>query len=381
MTGSLQTKNSKLYVVINYKEGGKYKQRWIPTGLPSNGSRKEAERILRKELLIAEQSQNVITTDILFADYIRYWLTVVKANVELVTYQGYELIATRNVIPYFQRRKTKLKNVTKQILQEYFDYIAIYGRENGSEPLSPSTLKHFKNIVNQSLNLAVKEDLLFINPCQYVQLPKRQQYDSQYYNVAQLKDLFRAIEGDVLEPLIKFTTLYGLRRSEVLGIKWDSIDFKYRRLTIKHTVVYFNSRVEKDTTKNKSSRRSFALTDEAIEILLKVMEQDEQNKQAFGEKYIENDYVFKWPNGKPFSPRYVSSHFQVLLKRNDLPHIRFHELRHSTVSLLLNNGYTLKDVQEYVGHADIRMTTDLYGHLDVARKNALSAGISSSLFQ
>lgn len=85
-------------------------------------------------------------------------------------------------------------------------------------------------------------------------------------------------------------------------------------------------------------------------------------------------------NGAPFSPDYVSSHFSLLLKNNHLPHIRFHELRHSCASLLLNNGFTLKDVQEYMGHADIQMTANIYGHLDMQRKQLLTEKMASSLF-
>ena len=98
-----------------------------------------------------------------------------------------------------------------------------------------------------------------------------------------------------------------------------------------------------------------------------------------GKEYMENDYIFKWANGKRFSPDYVSSHFSLLLRKHNLPHIRFHELRHSCASLLLNSGYTLKDVQEYMGHADIQMTANIYGHLDHKRKMQLSETMSERL--
>ena len=104
------------------------------------------------------------------------------------------------------------------------------------------------------------------------------------------------------------------------------------------------------------------------------------NRKLCGTDYQENDFIFKWPNGTPFSPDYVSSHFSLLLKNNHLPHIRFHELRHSCASLLLNNGFTLKDVQEYMGHADIQMTANIYGHLDMQRKELLTQKMASSLF-
>ena len=226
----------------------------------------------------------------------------------------------------------------------------------------------------------MKDELIASNPCEFVELPKPVKYESSYYNASQIKTLFNAIKGDVMEPMIKITALYGLRRSEALGIKWDSIDFESRRLTIKHTVVVVKSTVEKDNTKSNSSRRSFALTDEALQIFQDLKDDEEQNRKFFGVGYHECDYVFKWPDGRPFRPDFVSGHFSMLLRTNGLPHIRFHELRHSCASMLLNEGFTLKDVQVYMGHADIQMTADIYGHLDVGRKDALARNIAGNIF-
>ena len=189
-----------------------------------------------------------------------------------------------------------------------------------------------------------------------------------------------AIRDDPIYPLVKITALYGLRRSEVLGLKWDSVDFTAGRLTIKHTVSKVTTAVCKDKTKNSSSRRSFPLSQEAREIFLSAKTEEQINRQLCGADYEENDYIFKWPNGKPFSPDYVSSHFAHLLRDKHMPHIRFHELRHSCASLLLNSGCTLKDVQEYMGHADIQMTANIYGHLDMQRKQLLTEKMTASLF-
>ena len=180
--------------------------------------------------------------------------------------------------------------------------------------------------------------------------------------------------------MVKITALYGLRRSEVLGLKWDSVDFTAGRLTIKHTVSKVTKAVCKDKTKNSSSHRSFPLTPEAREIFFQAKREEKENRRLCGKSYQENEFIFKWPEGTPFSPDYVSSHFALLLKNNGLPHIRFHELRHSCASLLLNSGFTLKDVQEYMGHSDIQMTANIYGHLDVRRKQLLTEKMEASIF-
>ncbi|MPN31745.1 Transposase [bioreactor metagenome] len=139
--------------------------------------------------------------------------------------------------------------------------------------------------------------------------------------------------------------------------------------------------VAKDKTKNASSFRSFPLTEDARCIFQQAKRQEAENRKLFGKAYQENSYVFKWDNGKLYSPNFIDHHFQKLLAKYGLPHIRFHELRHSCASLLLNAGFTLKDVQEWMGHADIKMTANIYGHLDVSRKKNMAQQLSGSLFE
>ena len=137
--------------------------------------------------------------------------------------------------------------------------------------------------------------------------------------------------------------------------------------------------VAKDKTKTASSYRSFPLTEEAAAIFRKAFDEQEENRKLFGKSYQRNEYVFKWPDGHPFSPDYVSREFPKLLKKYNLPRIRFHELRHSCASLLLNNGFALKDVQEWMGHSDIEVTANIYGHIDTARKQGMADMLSGRL--
>ena len=400
MTASLQEKNSKYYIVVNCSdEDGNRSQKWYPTGLDvSKTSRKKAEQYMRNKVLELETApkkpsrkprdpkpRGEIGDDrgsfILFSNYVRYWLDLIekRKRVDTVTIQGYRITANKHVLPYFDDLRIKLADVDKRTLQRFFDAKADTMRSDGKGKLSANSIKHIKNVVSLALKEAVKEDLIPANPCSCVEIPRIEPHQANYYNAQQIRALFDAMQGDVLEPLIKITMLYGLRRSEVLGIKWDSIDFAQRRLTILHTVSKVTKTVEKDKTKNKSSRRSFPLSDETLEIFETLKEQEEENRLLFGRGYNRNDYVFKWPDGKPFAPDFVTRHFSNLLRNNGLPHIRFHELRHSCASLLLNNGSTLKDVQEYLGHSNIKTTADIYGHLDMMRKNQLSDLLESQI--
>ena len=194
-----------------------------------------------------------------------------------------------------------------------------------------------------------------------------------------MRDLLTAVKNERLYPIVYVTALYGLRRSEVLGLKWDSINFAMQTLTIRHTVARVTKVVEKNKTKNASSFRSFPLTDDAVRLFKILLQQEQYYRNHFGKDYIGNDYVFTWEDGHPYSPDYVSHTFHKLLKKHDLPHIRFHDLRHTCASMLLSEGYGLKDVQEWLGHSDIKMTANIYGHLDIRRKRSIANGLEQAL--
>ena len=161
-------------------------------------------------------------------------------------------------------------------------------------------------------------------------------------------------------------------------MQWDSIDLEASTLTIKHTVVKQKSLVAKDKTKNATSRRMFPLMPEMRILFEQTKANEALNCRLFGREYYENAYIFKWPDGRTFSPNYVSCKFRALLKQHDLPHIRFHDLRHSCASLLIAQGFGLKDVQEWLGHADITLTANTYAHLDMGRKKSIAESIAGS---
>lgn len=379
MTGSLQEKNGKFYMVLNTQVNGKRKLKWISTGLTVKGNKRRAEQLLRETLQAYESGPKKVTPDVLFADYIRSWLDCVRRKVDEVTYQGYEVLALRQVVPWFEEKGVKLADVTLDLLQQYIDEKATSGRRDGKGGLSPRSLRLHKNILYQTLTEAVKGGLLPSNPCQYVVLPKSVRYESHFYTADQLNQFFQSIRNEPLYPLLKITAIYGLRRSEVLGLKWDSIDFEAGTVTIRHTVSKVTRAVEKDKTKNATSYRSFPLTEEARSIFRTAQAAEKENRRLCGRQYQENDYVFKWDDGRPYSPDYITRKFPALLKAHGMPHIRLHELRHSCASLLINAGFTLKDVQEWMGHADIKMTANIYGHLDVSRKQTMAAKLAGDL--
>jgi integrase len=377
MTGSLQIKNGKYYAVLNLKIDGKRKQKWIDTGLNSKCPKKEREKKLRDIISQYESNPQQITSTVLFADYVKYWLKEAKIKVDKVTYQHYEAEVNTHIFPYFKQLDIKLIDVTRQVLQKYFIEKYENGRIDGTGGLSPTTLKHHRNVINQSLNLAIQNNLILQNPCRFVSLPKTERYNYEFFNLEEINEFLNAIKNERLYPLYVVTATYGLRKSEVLGIKWDSIDFTNNMLTIKHTRVEGREVVEKDKTKNQSSYRSFPLSEDMVDLFICLKNDERTNKKLFGNEYIKNDYVFKMENGEPYRPNYISKKHSKILNQYGFKHIRFHDLRHSCASLLNAQGFTLKDIQEWLGHSDIQTTANTYAHLDIKRKQDISNTMSN----
>lgn len=326
-TETVQQKQGKFYLVINTTKYGERKPTWISTNLPVKGNKKRAELLLQEALADYDQSLGVISEDISFSRAIKFWLETVSIKVDKITLQGYETLAYRHIIPYFDELDIKLTEVTRLTLQCYLNQKYRFGRLDGKGGLSPASIRHHKNILYQTLEEAVRNGLIETNPCKFVSLPKTQRHEGKFYSANQLSTLFDTIKDERLFPLVYVTSLYGLRRSELLGLQWDSIDFERQTLTIRHTVCKVVTTVSKDKTKNTSSYRSFPLTDDIRDILEKAKQQELYNQNIYGASYQQNNYIFKWEDGRPYSPDYVSHAFKKLLAKYEFPHIRFHELR------------------------------------------------------
>ena len=329
MTASLRVKNDKYYVVLTHTTDGKKNQTWVSTGLSVTGNEGKARQLMLD--MLGDKPEQEVPPDMLFSDAVRRWLEDVRHRVDEVTYQGYEVQARAHILPYFDDLQIRLCDVDGETLQTYINVKAKFGRSDGHGGLSAVSLRQHKNVLNQTLKLAQRDGLIQTNPADLVVMPHAAQFSGTFYTEAQMRDLLTAVKNERLYPIIYVTALYGLRRSEVLGLKWDSINFAMQTLTIRHTVARVTKVVEKNKTKNASSFRSFPLTDDAVRLFKILLQQEQIYRNHFGKDYIDNDYVFTWEDGHPYSPDYVSHTFHKLLKKYDLPHIRFHDLRHPYV--------------------------------------------------
>lgn len=270
VAGHLREKKGYYYVVLNYKDFyGQRKTKWISTGMVVKGNKKRAEKFLAdvKRNFVPEETKG-INEEMLFADYLETWLEIIRGSIAVPTFSSYSYIIKKQISPYFRKRKITLNNLTARDIQEY--YLYELGR------VSASTVIHYHANIHKALKYAVKIDLIDVNPADKVERPKKIHYVGDFYDADELNILFEAAKGTKLELPILFGAFYGLHRSEVIGLKWDAIDFEENTITIQHTVTQCDvdgklTIVASDTTKTKSSRRTLPLVPFVRERLLTLM--------------------------------------------------------------------------------------------------------------
>ena len=381
MTGSIQQKNGKYYAVLSYKDAdGIRKRKWVSTGLSVRGNKKRAESMLPDILAAHADLEPKQTESVLFVDYIRKWLLRKKADVQLSTWEGYEIYVTRHIIPYFEPLRLNIDQVTPKHIQDYYES-RLTCRRPDHKPggLKPVSVKKHAPVLNQIFEAALIEELVMRNPVSVVPLPKQEKREpvGRFMTAEEANQMLEAFRGHELQPLIYVTLYYGLRRSEVLGLKWNAVDFDAGTLKIQHTVVKQKTIIAKDTTKSMNSRRVYPLLPEVRNLLLHLKEKQAKDRADFGDCYTESEYIFVWSDGKPYRPDYVTRAFKKVLVQHGLPDMRFHDIRHSTASILYDKGWELKDIQEWLGHADISTTGNIYTHISKMRKEMMGQDLGS----
>lgn len=374
MTGSIQEKKGYLYTVIYVKNSvGKSIPKWQSTGLTAKGNKRRAEQILRERITEYEQKSAILTKNITFVDFMRQWLEVIQSQVKESTFNQYKRIVENSIIPFFGPMNIALQNLEPIHIQQYY-------KSKVDEGLSGNTVKHHHANIHKALQYALKLNWIAYNPADRVELPKVKAFTGNFYNDEQIKELLNQIKGDVIETPVLLAATYGLRRSEALGLQWGAVDFERHTITIKHTVVpNRHGLICADTTKNKTSTRTLQMLPFIEEHLKRIRARQKQMQETLPYSYIKSDYVCTWNNGSLIQPDYLSRHFKSFLQRKGLPLIRFHDLRHSSASLLIANGCSLKEVGEWLGHSCIT-TTNRYAHLQYQATVNMANIVNERLF-
>lgn len=381
VAGHLSVKNGNYYAVLNYKNAeGKRKTKWVPLGLPEKGNKRKAQVELSKirSEFIVPVEEGDLSADMLFADYLLEWLDIAKGRLAIATYSSYVGLIKSSIEPYFRQKKLTLRELEARHLQMFYS--------EQLKKVKANTVIHYHAVIHSALKYAVKTDMLLQNVADKVDRPKKNDFQPVFLSAEEMQKMFEALRGTRLELPVLVAAFYGFRRGEVLGLKWDAIDFERGTISVKRTVTTVSvdgkhKEIEQQSAKTKSSLRTLPLIGSFRDYFMQVKEAQELNKKICGNcyNYQYDGFVFVDEMGERMRAQYLTCSFPKFLEKHELRRMRFHDLRHSCASLLLANGVPLKHIQEWLGHSDFTTTANIYAHLDYSSKITSAQAMETGL--
>lgn len=361
-----KVKNNEYFVVFFRvpTADGKLKAIEKSTGIkPDTGGLRKAKEKARE---IVAQYEDLLYSDkaeMLLGDYVADWIERHKPMLKQTTYDNYICMLNKHIKPYFANKCLKLKDIKPMHLQEYINIKL--------NEVSPNTVCKHLTLVKTAMQDALINDLIRSNPAYKVKPPKKEKPKHDFYTVDELVQLLSVAKGTILEVPIFLAVMFGLRRSEVIGLRWSDIDFTNKTLTIngsvtRHCIDGKWVDTYSDTLKTEASHSVYSLNNEVCKYLSDLYN---HNMNLISNSLDYKEFVCVNEIGERLRLDFITHKFDKLLKQNGLRHIRFHDLRHSILSLLANS-YSMKSVQGYARHANFTITADTYSHFDTA--NTLS---------
>ena len=381
MTAFIKSKKGNLYVVLRYNLNGEWKQKWVSTGLKDKGNRNQLRQRLDDYIReYAYLESGIERDDAYFIPFLRKWCDRHKPEVQPNSYESMVTNINAHIAPYFEKRNYRLDDVTPLMISDFYGYLTTEGNHRTGGGLGTASVKKISSILKQCFNAALVLGIIKSNPASAVKVPKIKNPKAikyVYMNKTEANKVIKAFEGHQLKPLVFMTLFYGLRRSEVIGLKWENVDFENSTFEIKSTIVRHRTLIEKDTTKTDDSAAVYEMLPQVSQILLNLKAEQNENRELFGSAYQENGYVFVWADGKFFKPDYVSNEFKKVITNAGLPPMRFHDLRHSTASILFDMGWDIEKIKCWLRHADIDTTSNIYLHISKERKKIMAQELTN----
>ena len=336
------------------------------------GTKKEAEKILRERLLSVDNGSFVDKSKETVSEFMNRWLeTYAATNVTLRTAHGYEGYSRRYINPTIG--KVALQSLTpSQVQKVYADML-----ERG---LSNTTVLHLHRLLKEALGHAVKWGIIARNVADATSPPKKQQKQMAMWDVPTIIDFLELSHGTRFGHIHEFAVLTGLRRSEICGLKWESVDLEAGSLSVVATLQRIKGHgLVTGTPKTKRSRRTVDLAPETIDLLRTIRGGQMAQQLEYGSVWLNTGYVFTDFDGSPLAPDWLSKDFCGLVRAHGLPQLTFHGLRHAFATLGLKAGISPKVVSEALGHSSVGITLDIYSHVLPNMQNELSEAVANLL--
>jgi len=338
--------------------------RWQASFIPDSGKRKyvygktQAEALDKLHIAQQEDKQGILATgpNQKLGEYLVQWLEIVhKPTIRISTYTQYRSMINAHLVPGLGR--FLLQKLTPQKIQAFYT-------QKQKDGLSPGSIALMHAILHSALDNAVRWNLVPRNVASFVSLPRIEPHEEIVLSPVEAQKLIETAKGGRIEALMVLAITTGMRRGEILALRWSDVDFTNKTLYVRHTMNRLAGYgfVENEP-KTKSGRRKIILADVTIEALTKHRAAQEQTKFGAGDTWKDQDLVFCNSVGGFWLPDNLLDVFHATLKKAELPDMRFHDLRHSAATILLTMGVHPKVVQELLGHSTIAITMDKYSHL------------------
>ncbi len=363
----IQSKKGYLYIIHTKTmiNNGKRESKiiWEATGLPDSPENVKKAIALRDKF---KETNNSIVLDrnTTFEELMEVFLNHKKRVIRNTTYSTYENQA-KSCVKYFA--STKVRNITTDMVEAYIDHL--FTEHN----LAPRTVKDYSKLLRTALNFAVEEGIISPNPARKAAInaelaaihSKKRDPNDTFFSYSEAQRFLKIIRDHELYEFFYVSLYFALRREETLGIRWSAIkleDPDNPRLVINHSVTIGTQVNRTDSLKTEASYDDFPLDPNQVEMFKELKKREENNRILFGNKYVENDYVFKHADGTPFYPDYPSKIFKKIIDDNpNLPqHITLHGLRKSCVSILVHRGLDIESIRKWARHKDVTTTLKIY---------------------
>jgi integrase len=317
---------------------------------------REGQEWLKKTIIQIDDGMTLTSTKISVGEYFHGWLTSIKSSIRETSWIHYESLIRCYIIPNIG--KIRLIDLRPDIIQNFYDHLIANGCG------IPTVLKlHF--VLHCGLERAVAVGMVPRNPARYVRRPKKIAKEMEILTDDEVTRLLLASKGHRLEALVHLAVVTGAREMELLGLSWEHIDWVKKTVRIdrqlcrtsRHGIVKFSP------PKTHYGKRVISLGKVTIDLLRQHLMNQELERLAAGDKWVESNLVFTTIIGTPMDNSKMRRAFKSLLTISCLPIIRFHSLRHTCASLLLSQGIPVIEVSRRLGHSRPSITLDVYGHL------------------
>ncbi len=336
------------------------------------GTRRKAEAEMNRLVAEANGGNYVLnTSSTLLSAWMYQWLALYCTNLSVTSISGYEGQIKRYLDPYIG--KIPLKALQNSHIQGWINALKAKG-------LAPKTIRNVYLNLQSAMKKAKHLKMINENPCEGTEMPKREKPKYNIYTTEEINDMLEKAKGTSMYFPLLIESMSGLRRGELLALRWGDIDLEKKVMHIHRNRVYAGGKVYEKSPKTETSIRDITFGDRMKEAFIEEYQRYLDDKEEYGVLFKDDGYVIRQWNGEPYHPQSWKCKWQRFTDAAGIPHIRFHDLRHSHCTALIESGVPIKTVQYRMGHASIQTTMDIYAHCTAKMQHDAADRMDEILF-